>query len=80
MYTAKPVAVGGKSRQYTICYTVQARISAHTDWDKLAVHIWRNILVFHFVSSSTSIYELNFEDFYSSGYSVLYLLYTFIYT
>ena len=42
--------MGRKSRKYTLFqYSVQARLSAHTytDW------VWRNILVFHFVSSST---------------------------
>ena len=49
-----------KSPQYTILqYSVQARLSVHSDWIScMYLHICLNSLVFHFVSSSTLVYGL----------------------
>ena len=58
LHTADPVSMGRMSRRYTIFqYRVQARLSAQTHWNSCTC-IWRNILVFHFVSSSTNIFSM----------------------
>ena len=48
---------------YSSTVYVQARLSAHTDWIS-CMYIWRNILLFHFVVSSTLNYIMVSSTYY----------------